>query len=214
MNQPARGQEPSMDEILASIRRIIADDDPGQMPPKGSETQFSPPSRAADPQSDLDRPSMRAPAPPPPERTTREDEIDSMLAHLQAATRSAASAADPVPSGGMVGAEPASRQPVSDGRPDRSFEDRSSEPPAPASAADRRPAADERGLLSVPAAAAVDSAFNALAHTVQVRDGRTLEDFISELLRPMLKTWLDENLPAMVERLVRAEIERVSRGRS
>ena len=212
MNQPARGHEPSMDEILASIRRIIADDDPGQMPPKGTETS---PSRAADPQSDLDRPSMRAPAPSSPERATREDEIDSMLAHLQAATRSAASAADPVPSGGMVGAEPMSRQPVSDGRPDRSFEDRSSEPPAPTSAADRRPAADagEHGLLSAPAAAAVDSAFNALAHTVQVRDGRTLEDFISELLRPMLKTWLDENLPAMVERLVRAEIERVSRGR-
>jgi len=214
MNQPARGQEPSMDEILASIRRIIADDDPGQMPPKGSEAQFSSPPRASDPQSDLDRPPMRAPAPPPLERATREDEIDSMLAHLQAATRSASSAVDPVPSAGMV-AEPTSGLPVSDGRPDRSFEDRSSEAPAPTPAADRRSAPDagERGLLSVPAAAAVDSAFNALAHTVQVRDGRTLEDFISELLRPLLKTWLDENLPAMVERLVRAEIERVSRGR-
>ena len=211
MNQPARGQEPSMDEILASIRRIIADDDPGQLPPK--ETQLSSPSRAADPQSD-DRPSMRATAPPLPERTTREDEIDSMLAHLQAATRSALSAADPVPSSGMVGAEPTSRLPVSDDRPDRSVEDRSPEPPAPSPAADRRaPDTGERGLLSPPAAAAVDSAFNALAHTVQARDSRTLEDFISELLRPMLKTWLDENLPAMVERLVRAEIERVSRGR-
>jgi len=198
-----------MDEILASIRRIIADDDPGQLPPK--ETQFSSPSRAADPQSDLDRPSMRAPAPPPP---TREDEIDSMLAHLQAATRSALSAADPVPSGGMVGAEPTSRLPASDDRPDRSVEDRSPEPPAPSPAADRRaPDTGERGLLSPPAAAAVDSAFNALAHTVQARDSRTLEDFIGELLRPMLKTWLDENLPAMVERLVRAEIERLSRGR-
>ena len=115
----------------------------------------------------------------------------------------------------MVGAEPTSRLPVSDDRPDRSFEDRSPEPPAPSPAADRRAQdAGERGLLSAPAAAAVDSAFNTLAHTVQVRDGRTLEDFISELLRPMLKTWLDENLPAMVERLVRAEIERVSRGRS
>jgi cell pole-organizing protein PopZ len=202
-----------MDEILASIRRIIADDDPGQMPPpKGSEAQFSSPSRAADPQSDPDRPSMRAPAPPSPERTTREDEIDSMLAHLQAATRSALPAADPVPSGGRVGAELTT---ASDDRPDQPFEDRSPEPPAPSPAVDRRPApeAGERGLLSVPAAAAVDSAFNALAHTVQVRDGRTLEDFISELLRPMLKTWLDENLPAMVERLVRDEIERVSRGR-
>ena len=75
------------------------------------------------------------------------------------------------------------------------------------------PAASGRGLLSGAAASAVDSAFNELAHTVQVRNGRTLEDFIGELLRPMLKTWLDENLPAMVERLVRAEIERVSRGR-
>jgi cell pole-organizing protein PopZ len=46
-----------------------------------------------------------------------------------------------------------------------------------------------------------------------VRNGRKLDDFIGELLRHMIKTWLDENLPAMVERLVRAEIERVSRGR-
>jgi len=48
---------------------------------------------------------------------------------------------------------------------------------------------------------------------VQARGGRTLEEVVSELLRPMLKSWLDENLPEMVERLVRAEIERVSRGR-
>ena len=41
----------------------------------------------------------------------------------------------------------------------------------------------------------------------------TLEDLVRELLRPMLKTWLDDNLPNLVERLVRAEIERVSRGR-
>jgi hypothetical protein len=33
------------------------------------------------------------------------------------------------------------------------------------------------------------------------------------MLRPMLKQWLDENLPAIVERLVRAEIQRVARGR-
>ena len=46
-----------------------------------------------------------------------------------------------------------------------------------------------------------------------VQNARTLEDFVREMLRPMLKTWLDDNLPAMVERLVRAEIERVSRGR-
>jgi cell pole-organizing protein PopZ len=72
----------------------------------------------------------------------------------------------------------------------------------------------ERGqILSSATSAAVDSAFNALAHTVLVQNARTLEDLVREMLRPMLKTWLDDNLPGMVERLVRAEIERVARGR-
>jgi cell pole-organizing protein PopZ len=69
-------------------------------------------------------------------------------------------------------------------------------------------------LLSSRAAASVDSAFNTLAQTVLVQNARTLEDLVKEMLRPMLKNWLDDNLPGLVERLVRAEIERVSRGRS
>ena len=60
---------------------------------------------------------------------------------------------------------------------------------------------------------AVDSAFNSLAQTVLVQNSRTLDDLVREMLRPMLKAWLDDNLPNMVERMVRAEIERVSRGR-
>ena len=74
---------------------------------------------------------------------------------------------------------------------------------------------DEGGrgqLLSPTTAAAVDSAFNTLAQTVLVQNARTLEDLVREMLRPMLKAWLDDNLPGMVERLVRAEIERVARG--
>jgi cell pole-organizing protein PopZ len=74
-------------------------------------------------------------------------------------------------------------------------------------------AAGERGLISAATSAAVDSAFNTLAQTVLVQNGRTLEDLVREMLRPMLKAWLDDNLPSLVERLVRAEIERVSRGR-
>jgi cell pole-organizing protein PopZ len=69
-------------------------------------------------------------------------------------------------------------------------------------------------LLSGASLAAVDSAFNSLAQTVLVQNARTLEDLVKEMLRPMLKTWLDDNLPGLVERLVRAEIERVSRGHS
>jgi cell pole-organizing protein PopZ len=73
--------------------------------------------------------------------------------------------------------------------------------------------ATEESLISTATTAAVDSAFNTLAQTVLVQNGRTLEDLVRELLRPMLKTWLDDNLPNLVERLVRAEIERLSRGR-
>jgi cell pole-organizing protein PopZ len=45
------------------------------------------------------------------------------------------------------------------------------------------------------------------------QNARTLDDLVKDMLRPMLKSWLDDNLPGLVERLVRAEIERVSRGR-
>jgi cell pole-organizing protein PopZ len=72
---------------------------------------------------------------------------------------------------------------------------------------------EDRSLLSSTTTAAVDSAFNSLAQTVLVQNSRTLDDLVREMLRPMLKAWLDDNLPNMVERLVRAEIERVSRGR-
>jgi uncharacterized protein len=71
---------------------------------------------------------------------------------------------------------------------------------------------DEERLLSQATDAAVGNAFNALAHTVLANNGRTLDDLVKEMLRPMLKVWLDDNLPTIVERLVRAEIERVSRG--
>ena len=70
-----------------------------------------------------------------------------------------------------------------------------------------------RPLMSSSTFAAVDSAFNSLAQTVLSNNARTLEDLVKEMLRPLLKSWLDDNLPNMVEKIVRAEIERVSRGR-
>ena len=51
-----------------------------------------------------------------------------------------------------------------------------------------------------------------LAHMVMTGDAETLEDMMREMLRPMLSAWLDDNLPSMVERLVRDEIERLKRG--
>ena len=106
-----------------------------------------------------------------------------------------------------------------DGASDVFFTERPAEPPrvveeprrpAPPPAAQAMP---DPALLSNTARTAVDSAFNSLANIVLGQNARTLEDLVKEMLRPMLKAWLDDNLPVMVERIVRAEIERVSRGR-
>jgi uncharacterized protein len=67
-------------------------------------------------------------------------------------------------------------------------------------------------MMSQSTASAVESAFHSLANTVLSNNARTLEDLVKEMLRPMLKSWLDDNLPGLVERIVKAEIERVSRG--
>ncbi len=74
------------------------------------------------------------------------------------------------------------------------------------------PVFEPEPLISSFAGASVSSSFQALADTVLMRDPEMIERLTREALRPMLKTWLDENLPSMVERLVRAEIERVARG--
>jgi cell pole-organizing protein PopZ len=70
----------------------------------------------------------------------------------------------------------------------------------------------DAGLLSREATSAVGSAFNTLTEIVKKHEP-SLEDVVRETLRPMLKSWLDENLPRLVERMVEAEIERVTRGR-
>lgn len=72
--------------------------------------------------------------------------------------------------------------------------------------------AEDDGLLAAPLGASVLSAFETLAATVVLENTPMLERVMRDLLRPMLKTWLDDNLPALVERLVRSEIERVARG--
>ena len=73
---------------------------------------------------------------------------------------------------------------------------------------------DEEPLLSSEANEAVTASFGALsANLAAMRSAELADGLVREMLRPMLKQWLDENLPAMVERLVRAEIQRVARGR-
>ena len=227
-----------MEEILASIRRIIADDDATKSPPNASEPVAAPPAPMPPRPATLPPRMTAPPAPPPPrpaappprpapappdEAALKQAEIDAMLAQFQASSPPAPAPAEPAASDildlteQMAAPAPAPGFRTIDGQSDVVFEETLLPEPAPPRAVDDgRPPPErsgERGLISAATSAAVDSAFNTLAQTVLVQNGRTLEDLVREMLRPMLKTWLDDNLPGMVERLVRAEIERVSRGR-
>jgi cell pole-organizing protein PopZ len=206
MNQPARAQEPSMEEILASIRRIIADDDSSKGPtkaesPKAENPMPPPPTPMAPKPAPAPRPveAVAPPPPPPVEPVMQQDDLDSMLGDLDKVPEKPD--ADVLDLTEAMAAEIPSPEPAAMDFPP--MPDLHSEPVPPA-----------RPLISSSTSAAVDSAFNTLAHTVLVQNARTLEDLVREMLRPLLKTWLDDNLPGMVERLVRAEIERVSRGRN
>ncbi len=92
-------------------------------------------------------------------------------------------------------------------------ERRAPDPVQPAAAPPVIAEVSGRQLLSPAADAAVTASFGDLATTLLSGQARTLEDLVKDMLRPMLKAWLDTNLPPLVERLVRDEIERVSRGR-
>jgi cell pole-organizing protein PopZ len=245
MTQPAKSQEPSMEEILASIRRIIADDDANKTVPRPAEppqtAAAAAPAAAARP---APPPQALPPTPPrvtPPEPSLAEaiaadpepmaDEDDEAADILDLTEQMAA----PMPA--APAPNPASQFRTIDGSFDVGYEEERAAPQMPMSASQMSasqmsaPQMPEAGapspsednpyrgdgrsnqLLSNVTSAAVDSAFNTLAQTVLVQNARTLEDLVREMLRPMLKAWLDDNLPGMVERLVRAEIERVSRGR-
>jgi cell pole-organizing protein PopZ len=71
----------------------------------------------------------------------------------------------------------------------------------------------EPPLLSQETESAVAESFAELSEALSEHAMRVAEQMAREMVRPMLKQWLDENLPAMVERLVRVEIERIARGK-
>jgi cell pole-organizing protein PopZ len=234
-----------MEEILASIRRIIADDEakPAEKAasPAASAASASPSALpAAKPavMSDIPpsavvaaRPAKpAAPMPNPPAASNSQDDIDAMLAGFDAAT-SEAEVRPPLPDGEVFELTDDMALPDPPPAPFRRVEpeddiefSEAAATPAPPRPQHRQPTCEPPPLYESPVAppqqilsrstvSAVESAFNTLANTVLNNNARTLEDLVKEMLRPMLKSWLDDNLPGLVERIVKAEIERVSRGR-
>ncbi|MGY3603598.1 MULTISPECIES: PopZ family protein [unclassified Bradyrhizobium] len=256
MTQPAKVQEPSMEEILASIRRIIADDEakpasadkPANDRPASVATPEKPAVAAAPapkpvvkdipppPTPAAAKPAPAAPKPapaPPPAKTNSQHDIDAMLASLDEATQEA-EVRPPQPDGDVfeLTDEMALPDPAPTPTPkpppptfqkvepqdDIEFTEATKPPPSPPrqpayEAATESSSYGQQPILSRTTMNAVESAFNSLANTVLSNNARTLEDLVKEMLRPMLKSWLDDNLPGLVERIVKAEIERVSRGR-
>ncbi|WP_414644275.1 PopZ family protein [Bosea sp. (in: a-proteobacteria)] len=191
MNAQAKPNEPSMEEILASIRRIISDDEV-----KPAEAAVEPAPVAEEPAAvdiDADVLDLGAEAALVPDAEPEAEPVDGDVDFLDPP------APAPEPQPVQVAPEPPP-EPVA--------------PPVFAAAPPPPPSApfDMAQLLSDQTSSAVTSAFGQLAHTVLSNNARTLEDLVKDMLKPMLKGWLDDNLPTMVERLVRAEIERVARG--
>lgn len=199
MSAQAKPSEPSMEEILASIRRIISDD------------EAKPAEEAAAPQVEPE---------PAPVAAIDDDVLDlgAEAALVAAPTPEAA----PVPPAAFpdesdvafLDEEPVAAQPPEPPAPAAEPQPIpvQPEPPRPQPQPAFAAVPDMASLLSDQASSVVTNAFGQLASTVLSNNARTLEDLVKDMLKPMLKTWLDDNLPTMVERLVRTEIERVARG--
>jgi uncharacterized protein len=162
IHRAQRAHEPSMEEILASIRNIIADD-PAKAPPRAPQ-----------------------PAPTP--------------------TPQIVYGKNPAPHGDPSGLSqrPDANTPTVVWRRPQAVE---AEPAADAVEPSMEP------LLSPEANEAVALSFGALSADLEVRSAELADGMVRDMLRSMVKEWLDDNLPTMVERLVRDEIQRIARGR-
>jgi cell pole-organizing protein PopZ len=165
IHRAQRAHEPSMEEILASIRNIIADD----------------PSRDAALKRQL------APASTP------------QIVYSKDAPR-------PYGDASGLSQRPDANAPTVVWRRPQAVE---AEPAAEADAVQH----SAEPLLSPEADEAVALSFGALSANLEVRSAELADSMVRDMLRPMVKTWLDDNLPSLVERLVREEIQRVARGR-
>jgi cell pole-organizing protein PopZ len=163
LHRAQRAYEPSMEEILASIRTIIADE--------------------------RDSGARRPATPSPSPQIVYSKDAPAPQRDREPAEAEASQTAEP-----QHPLQAVSRQP---------------EPASPESAEDTEP--DANGpLLSPETDEAVTSAFAALSAQLAARSAELADGMIRDMLRPMLKAWLDENLPGIVERLVGAEIERLA----
>jgi uncharacterized protein len=182
LHRAQRAYEPSMEEILASIRNIISEDRPGPAPA---------PAAGAPQPATLSEPAPSVPPAEPQPVATERVEPPAIPRVVWPRPE-----VEPVQKAILV-------QPIASAAPEQA----TSEPSREAETA-----VDPEPLVSAAAAAAIANSFEALSVGVAVQNSTMIEDAVREMIRPMLKAWLDDNLPSLVESLVRSEIQRVARG--
>ena len=221
-------REPSMEEILASIRRIIEDSDTVRQP--AADEGEAAPIAAGDASSETMKAAetdivesqveaFRAEFDPEP---AEQKQAPLSMADIQASVRG-----EPAPmaeirhfrnSEADAPAAPAVEPPVAS---QPVFEEPAPDSPAPNDPPAARPSAvsvqapldmPRTSILSDRAGRQVAAAFGELSEAFAATRRRSFDEMAEEMIRPMLQDWLDNNLPTLVERLVREEIERVARG--
>lgn len=215
MPTEAAENEPSMEEILASIRRIIDEDEDGGEAEAAAESPAAgEPAEEAAPEP-APEPAAEAPAEPEPEPVAEApaepEPADDEVLELTDKIDEVGGGTDPLALDDdlmIVDREEDTPAPQPEPEPEPAAE--AAPEPAP------QPAVEEDdSLVGASAATAAAGAFDALAENLRVAsaDGLTLEGIVREMMRPMLKDWLDTNLPRIVEEKVEAEIERIARRR-
>ena len=249
-----KAYEPSMEEILASIRRIIADDqslpvrtprEPEPTTPVRTQQDVPQPIRSNETVSTMA--SSIAPVMPPADAQTEPTAAAAAAAPMErepAVAHGAISAPQFAMPDGPVAEEPArthpafravptvqetlaretpARETLVPEKPARDVEpppraeptagaDPESDEAPPEWTPPRPPSSERTALFSAATDSAVSSAFNMLAASRLADNSDELMTLAREMIRPLLRSWIDENMPGMVERMVRAEIERVARG--
>ncbi|CAN1558232.1 MAG: DUF2497 domain-containing protein [Aquidulcibacter sp.] len=194
--------EPTMEEILASIRRIISEDDstaPAAEAAPVAEPDFG------DEVLELNEPVVEMPETVSPDfdfdALPVDDEPEVALEEIIVEDR----VEEPEPEPEPVAPPPApvAAAPV----PEPVY--------VPAPEPEPAPFPFDQGLVSNPIADKTSSVFAKLAPNTTLPgmfiSGNTVEAMVGELIKPMLKEWLDANLPRIVEEKVEAEVARIAR---
>ncbi len=191
--------EPSMEDILASIKRVIKEGEapaPRRTPPPALRDEDEPtPDQILELNEPLAAPEPVAPPPasfaPPRAAETFEERVAPPVASAPAPSVTPAPAPEPEP----VASTPAPT-------------------PTPAPVAAPAPPLDEPPVVSAATVQATRGALGALSKLIvkpEPDSDGTLEGLVREMLRPMLSDWLDQNLPHLVEQMVAREIAKITK---